>query len=263
MRFQDLLDSARRNGETVEYDVPDSWKQGRTLYGGVTTALNLHAARMLTGETRALRSAMVNFVGPSTGKASITATPLRSGRNVSSVRAHMTSEGGAANEAVFTFANHRDVASITIPPPCAPDVPSPVKPGGFTPFSLPSPAFYAHFEIMQAHSDGPFASSGPHAEILLWMRHKDDASRTGEASLMAIADCPPPAIMARMTTYPPLSSITWMVNLLQDNPVTQDGWWLLRSTALTAGNGFSTQSMQIWNTQGEMVVSGQQMIAIF
>ncbi len=53
-------------------DVPDGWKQGRTVYGGLSAGLSLQAA-LPHANGRPLRSAMISFVGPSAGQLTVEA----------------------------------------------------------------------------------------------------------------------------------------------------------------------------------------------
>lgn len=57
--------------------------------------------------------------------------------------------------------------------------------------------------------------------------------------------------------------MSWIFNLLTDNPQTKDGWWHIESRLTAAGGGYSSQLMRIWNMDGELVVEGMQSIAIF
>jgi len=66
-----------------------------------------------------------------------------------------------------------------------------------------------------------------------------------------------------MRTFSPVSSMSWMFNLLTDNPSTEDGWWQIESRLTAAQGGYSSQVMRIWNSAGELVVEGMQSIAIF
>ena len=61
----------------------------------------------------------------------------------------------------------------------------------------------------------------------------------------------------------PLSSLTWIVNLLTATPTTRDGWWLLHAESLHAVGGGSSQTMTLWNADGEAVAQGMQSVAIF
>lgn len=61
----------------------------------------------------------------------------------------------------------------------------------------------------------------------------------------------------------PISSITWLINLLQPNPISRDGWWLLRAQAEQARAGVSSQSMAIWDADRRPVAAGMQSVAVF
>ena len=80
--------------------------------------------------------------------------------------------------------------------------------------------------------------------------------------LMAIADALPPGVMPLLRAGP-VSSMTWLVNLLTPAPTTRDGWWLVRSAGNYAENGCSSQDMGVWNADGEPVARGMQSSALF
>ena len=100
-------------------------------------------------------------------------------------------------------------------------------------------------------------------ELLWWVRLKDRAGLYPMAEMMMIADALPPGVMPLMTAQAPVSSMTWLCNLLTPQPETCDGWWLLRAAANYAENGCSSQDMAIWNADGAAIAAGMQSIAIF
>jgi hypothetical protein len=57
--------------------------------------------------------------------------------------------------------------------------------------------------------------------------------------------------------------MTWIANFLASSPASRDGWWLLRFAADQAGEGYSSQDMTVWNSDGEAVIAGRQSVAIF
>ena len=82
--------------------------------------------------------------------------------------------------------------------------------------------------------------------------------------VMAVADGLPPAAFKMLNKQPvPISSLTWIVNLLTPEPTTRDGWWLLSAKSDHARNGCSSQTMMIWNADGVPVAQGMQSVAIF
>ena len=54
-----------------------------------------------------------------------------------------------------------------------------------------------------------------------------------------------------------------MFNFTSTKLDTDDGWWLMRTAAEHAREGYSSQDMQVWNTKGELVITGRQNVAIF
>jgi hypothetical protein len=62
---------------------------------------------------------------------------------------------------------------------------------------------------------------------------------------------------------PPISSMTWLLNVLTTRLETRDGWWLMRVTGDTLEQGCSSDRMEIWNADGEAVSLGMQSVAIF
>jgi acyl-CoA thioesterase len=81
--------------------------------------------------------------------------------------------------------------------------------------------------------------------------------------LVAIADCLPPAALKLVGGPAPVSSMTWILNVLGPAPRTEDGWWLLRANADYASAGSSSQQMGIWNATGEPIAEQMQSVAIF
>jgi acyl-CoA thioesterase len=256
----EVLGTAIQKGGGNVYEVPAGWMQGRTAYGGLTTALSLHAARALTGEDRALRSGMVSFVGPSAQQVHAEAELLRRGRNVSAVRTRLSSGQGVAVESVWTFADGRQSAldhEAGLKCPASPPPPDFV----YTLGHQGMPVFMRNFELLPAGGSMPFSGGEP--EQCFWVRHGDPAVWDHPLSLYAVADALAPAIVGQLTAPVPLSSMTWMIDLLVDEPRTERGWWLLRSVAEHGRAGYSTQDMTIWNAAGEPVAKGRQMVAVY
>ena len=81
--------------------------------------------------------------------------------------------------------------------------------------------------------------------------------------LMCVADCLPPAALKLIGAIAPVSSMTWLLNVLGPQPLTRDGWWLLRATTDYAREGSSSQQMAIWNADGMPVGEQMQSVAVF
>lgn len=234
--------------------IPDPWLQGRTSYGGLSSALALHAAQQSDTDLPPLRSAQVAFIGPLAGDVVIRATRLRRGRNAAWVQADIESDAGLGLRATFVFMGAIDSAVdhvVASPPGFA--VPGPDT---RTWFGNPAVPFTQNFEFVDDRSGAP-------SEWVRWLRLRERAGLDPMVELIAIADCLPPAVLKLLGRPAPMSSMTWQLNVLGPQPATADGWWLLRATTDYARAGSSSQAMHIWNTAGEAIAEQTQSVALF
>ena len=241
--------------------VPDGWRQGRTAYGGITSALSYAAAKHDFPDTLPLRSAMINFIGPVSGDPVFKSKLLRQGKNVTSVQTDAAVDGACVATSTFIFGAERDsVMQADFP---APKAPKPSDCQDFAPeqFRKFLPAFTQNFDMKFIAGSRP-AMGADEGYIRVWSRHTDPASQTGMASLLCIGDVLPPASAARMKKMGPISSVNWMMNFLAP-PVTKDGWWHIESRETATNGGYSSQVMRFWNTDGVLVAEGMQAVAIF
>lgn len=236
--------------------IPDNWLQGRTAYGGLSTALALHAAQNSDEDLPPLRSAQVSFIGPLAGPVLIRAQRLRRGRNAAFVQADVESEAGLALRATFVFMGPIE-SKVEFRQGRPPDFPRP-GPDDQTFRGNKNIRFTQNFEFLDRRDAGV-----GRAEWLRWVRLNDRAGLEPMVELAAIADCLPPAALKLVGGPAPVSSMTWMLNLLGPAPRTTDGWWLLRANADHASAGSSSQVMGIWNADGEAVAEQMQSVAIF
>lgn len=235
--------------------IPEGWLQGRTAYGGLSSALALVAAQRSDEELPPLRSAQVSFIGPLSGAVTVRAQRLRRGRNAAFIQADVTGEAGLGLRAIFVFMrairSSLDHATGT-----APHLPAP-GPDTRTYRGVKGIAFTQNFELLdQREGVGP-------AEWLRWVRLAERDGLDPVVELIAVADCLPPAALKLVGGVAPISSMTWLLNLLTPVPATRDGWWLLRAATDHARDGSSSQPMAIWNADGVPVAQHLQSVAIF
>lgn len=257
--FTDLVSAAAFSDGVLSLDIPAGWMQGRTTYGGLSSALCLETARRALPDAPPLRSALVSFIGPAGGPVKGRAKMLRQGKSVTFVEADLSSEAGIATRCAFAFGGARPSQwnRTFTPSPVMP------KPEDCELFRPPDAAveFGKHFDSRLAKGGRPISGSKEH-DHYIWVRHRDERAQ-GVVALLALADMPPPALMPMFAEFAPISSMTWMVNMLGDEPKSRDGWWLLQSRAEHAGGGYSSQDMLVWNSDGELVIAGRQSVAIF
>lgn len=234
--------------------IPDAWLQGRTAYGGLSSALALHVAQRCAPDMPPLRSAQVAFVGPLAGDVTVAATLLRRGRNAAFVQADVTGDAGLGLRATFVFmrpiesrVDHRRGEAPCPPPPADAALLR----------GIPAIPFTQQFEMFD-----PPVEAGP-AEWLRWIRLADRTGLDPTIELLAVADALPPAALKLLGGPAPVSSMTWLLNLLDPVPATTDGWWLLRARTDHAAAGNSSQAMTIWNAAGQTIAEHMQSVAIF
>ncbi len=203
------------DGDGWRGTIPATWQQGRTAYGGLSAALALHAAMRVEPDLPPLRSAQVSFIGPLSGEVTIRATKLRRGRNAAFVQADVTGEAGLGLRGTFVFmapiASRLLLAEGTTPP-----FPRPT-PETKTFLGLPAVPFTQNFEMLDQR-DGLGS-----AEWLRWVRLRERDGLDPAVAFMAVADCLPPAALKLVGGHAPLSSMTWLVNLLAP-PQTTRPW---------------------------------------
>ncbi len=254
--LRDILSAATPVEGGFRAIIPADWLQGRTAYGGLSSALALYAAQAIEPDLPPLRSAQISFIGPLSGDVTVTATKLRRGRNAAFIQADIASEAGLGFRATFVFmADQPSRVDFTgrmqgqhRPP--SPDTRVYTGPEGF---------FISNFNFLDLR-----AEAKGEAEWLRWARLREHDGLDPMVHLIAVADALPPAAFKLLGKEPvPVSSLTWIVNLLTPTPATDDGWWLLSAVSDHAAHGCSSQVMTMWNAAGEPVAQGMQSVAIF
>lgn len=261
--YRAIAQNLIQKGESYHAAIPAYWMQGRTVYGGLTSALALASVNAAFEGLPPLRSMIVNFTGPVGDTPEFIPSILRRGRNMTSVGVDVRSEGKLAARIVFSFGVIRESDLSVAPPPIAINGPPDSHPD-FTPKLLRPvvPKFFLNFETKLAGGHRP-VTRAQDGYILTWSRHKAEDSRHGADSLVAIADVLPPAALPLAKKFAPISSAQWMLNILTDDLTTSNGWWLLDTRLTNAQNGYSSQRMNVWNARGELIAEGMQSVALF
>lgn len=240
-------------------DLPQNWLQGRTAFGGLTSALLYEAIDHHYDDLPPLRTMQVNFIGPATGILTVELKELRRGKNNVTIEAKLNSELGAGTYGYFTFGRTRELSqSLDYPTKRFDEAP---EEGELMRHMDNVPSFLDNFERRQV--SGPAIFSGSHnPEVYLWTRHVDVNARSGVSPLLVLGDGPPAALFA-LKKMQALSSMNWNVNILTDDLSTRDGWWLMRSATQFIKDGYSSQFIEMWNSDGVRVMDSIQHQAVF
>ena len=252
----DLLAGIKSHDDHWSLDVPSTWMQGRTTYGGLSAAIAHHCARLLVADAPPLRSAQIAFVGPLAGKITIHCELLRRGRNTAFVDVRIRSDAGLGFLATMIFMTKREsalsyenIATPDIGPPPADDA---VRNG-------PPEFFTFNFDYPEKRLT--LGENRP--DLMSWHRLRQRDGLDVMTQLMCLGDALPPAAMGLASDVGPISSMNWHVNILTDAPETDDGWWCVRAETHHTGDGASSQYMTMWNSRLEPVMTGMQSVALF
>jgi acyl-CoA thioesterase len=255
-----LLATLADDGDDIIVTIDPSWMQGRTAYGGISSAVALAAVMRKYQPEKPLRCAQISFVGPVGGDCRVATRVIRQSKSSLFVDAGVSGADGFGTAGLFTFtggrASHLDHNRLAMPDAPPPEALEPIPPSQYR------PEFTRHFD-MRPTSGPRILTRQDHAEMLTWVRFNETPACHPAVALLALGDALPPAALHLFHEFGPISSMNWTVNMLTDAPATDDGWWLLWSGSRYARGGFSVQDMLIWNRAGEAVMSGSQGVAIY
>lgn len=258
--FKELLDSLEKKEGLWRVEVPSSWMQGRTAYGGLTAALALRVLRLELGVEAPLLTADVGFVAPVVGAVTIEAALLRQGRSVTHGEAVLRSkEGDVLTRVYAVFGAARESTIVVETPP-----PSPTKPReeGVVVPEIPgiTPEFLQYFELVLTEGSFPY-SGAKEGTLGGYFRHRSE-HEVGEESVLALLDAWPPAILTMASRPVAGSTVRWACHFVGEIPADFDDFWWYRAETIAAGGGYGTTRAVLY-AGDEMVCWSEQLVAVF
>jgi acyl-CoA thioesterase len=258
MSVSDLLSPITGASGAISLRHPENWMQGRTLYGGASALIAYTQAIRAFPDLPPLRAAQIGFVAPVGEELELHAEIVRQGRNVTQLRSEILRDGRTALTSFWLFGEGRDANALHASEPPV-DFPSPPEESEEV-MAGRGPSFIRNnFEIRRAQD-----MSGPGKPVVRrWARLTGAEGLDPISSLVLIGDVLPPGAMRAMQRQGPISSINWSFNLLDTAPSTRDGWWLSENASQHADQGYSSERLRLWNSEGRQVLDGLQSVAIF
>ena len=263
-----LLSRRQVQSSTVTFQVGEDWQQGRTLFGGLLSALAVQAMRDVCGSDWPLRALQTSFVGPvAAGSFDVEVTLLRQGKNVRQVQAHIRQADDKGNTptagvllAVFGTGRESALPALTLTQEL---VPKTVDESVQLPF-IPglTPAFTQHIEFRLA--DGGFPFTGTDTWLSrTFVRLKASEGIDSELLSVILADAGPTPALAQLKGFAPASSVSWALELrpVPDAPV--DAVWRMDKDALATGEGYVNERTLLWTPDGRLAGLGYQVVAVY
>lgn len=265
LSLPELLSSIHTTETGSTVTISDNWLQGRAVYGGLSAALCLQAVLDAYDDLPPLRSAQLSFIGPGGRDLKLEPRVLRWGKSTAFIDVEMTTHAGERTaRALFCFGAARDsnLSHLALP---APPVAEPDECGRFFEDAQGhnrGPNFAGNFNSRRADGALPMSASDA-PDFTVWMQHREADVDPVVVGLVALADALPPAAMACFDGPAPVSTVTWQFDVLTPMPTTRESWWLCRSSAESIADGYSSQSMTIWNADRQPILTGRQLVAVF
>lgn len=252
---------AKARGEKT-FQVPKTWTQGRTVYGGLSAALLLCAIEKQVSSDKTLRALNVAFSAPTLPEMNFTLETelLREGKTVAQWQGRLIQNGVCCVQVQAVFALALD-SSLNIQPFVAPEFPAPEKAIHYP--GEGAPGFTQYYQMAQAKGDLP-VSGGSSLELGGWMRFRNPPENMQAAHLVSLIDVWPPAVMMHMRELKAGSTVNWTLQFPQPMPtIKAEDYVGYQASIEYAQAGFAITHAQVWNTQKQLLALSQQTIVVY
>lgn len=256
--------------------VPETWGQGRAVYGGLVAALGLRRARGLlasradprsgpaeeTPRPSRVRGVHVWFTGPlAPGPVEVQAQLLRAGKSAISVESRLIQEGQERASVRVVMGTARP-SEVRVPSPPAPDLPAP-ETAPETPFMEGvMPGFLRFFDVRWTSGDYPYSGS-KNPIIEGWARCRMEGA-SGVEALALLADVWPSPAVPMLSSFAPASSMTWTLDIVGDLDSLDVTEWSRYSASLDAfGDGYGYMTAWNWGADGRPLARSTQLVAVY
>jgi len=261
--FGELLKRVRVADGGASAYMPEDWTQGRSMFGGLPTAVTLRAMRAYVDESRRPRSLLVSFVGPvEVGWVEIEVNELRKGRAVTHLEARLIQNGSVRCVVLGSFGSDRE-SGISVPSPPRPHAAGPEGLAELTFLPGVTPTFTQHVAFRWTIGAEPFTGVEA-SEVGGWCRFREQVRPTTEEWVLALVDAWPAPIIPMFDKPTPTSSLSWTIEFVQLDPnASVDDWWFFHSIADNAAAGYVHAHAALWDPAGRLAALGRQVITVF
>lgn len=251
-----------------ELQFPETWGQGRTVFGGLVAALLVkHAQSLVIEKDKILKSASITFVGPvlSGENAEIQSKILRLTKSSSIIEVQLVQNAEIQTTMIVCFGVSRnskikvDHRFDNLPLKSREQL-------NLIPY-IPSlmPEFTQHFDFLLADGDMPMSKSS-RSDFSGWMRFKEseDISKIELAHLFILMDMWPTSVIQMFDQPAPTSTLTWSFDLIDTNvDYSQNTWWQFNVESEYSKDGYNYEFAKLWDEKGNLIALSKQTVAIY
>jgi acyl-CoA thioesterase len=250
---------------TNELTVDDSWGQGRSVFGGLTTAMVLTYIETQTGlKDCDLRTINIHFCGAAIeGElCELTYKILSEGRSVIQVEGQLLQNGAVKTQVVACFSRQR-VSGIRLSQAPIQFEKTPQE-GIKMPFIKGvAPGFVEYLDTRFTSTAMPYSGSNE-AVISGWVRFEDRPEVFSDSAILALIDAWPPAVMPMLSQPAPTSSITWNVDFIQPRTeLAADDYLYYHCEVVQADLGYAHTEAKIYHPNGELLALSRQLVGVY
>jgi acyl-CoA thioesterase len=261
--FESLLTQSEQESSVID----SSWGQGRTLFGGLSSAIALKKAESLLPDNRPLRSLAVNFSGQCLADTPISLSEqvLSNGKSISQINTQVIQNERIVTQVCACFGIERE-SEIDISAPIK-ELPVLGENQRFNYVKGLTPEFVKHFEFEYCKGQFPFSNS-PKNELAGWMRFKESGDTFSDSHLIALIDAWPPTVLQKLKSLAPCASVSWNIEIVQ--PLSQlktrldsDTWLYYEAVIKQAHHGYAHTEASIYSPDGTLLALSRQLIAVY
>ncbi len=263
MQFSEVMASLRVNAGTAVVDVGDEWSQGRSVFGGLQAAIGLAAMRAQVSAEVPLRTLQATFMAPvPTGQVRARAQVLRTGRSATHVEARLLDEAQQTLCLMVGIFGSPRPSQVVVQPQRPP-----VDDAGAIAFRFVpgiTPDFTRYFSARWLRGGLPFSGAASIESIVELSMHEREGVSASEAHVLALADYIPPIGLSHLRTPAAGSSMTWMIEFLNDElqSLPLQGW-RMDARLDAAANGYTSQGGILWGPDGRAAALSRQNMVVF
>ncbi len=259
MNIDEILSFIREGREIL---IPDTWAQGRTIFGGLTAAILCEATAKETESNRKLTNFSINFIRPfeTLKPFEIKVETQVNGKRVTIKSASIIQEGKirAAARADYVLPLESRVIIDTFTPPQLKE-----KNSCIYAQDDDWPPFFRNFDNHIATKGFPFR--GPSIpEMGGWMGFKEPLNKITNSHLICMIDSWAPTASIYYRGAKPVSTLSWNIHFSNTGHVFLPNDHLGYLSKINFGeNGLSSSQADIWEPGGKLLAKSFQTNIIY
>lgn len=258
--FDALITPERLAPGRLRCVLPEGWRQGRGLFGGLVTAVMVRALEAQAPD-RALRSLTAELCGPlQPGEVDVVVETLRQGNAVTTctVRLEQGGEVQAHGVGVLGKARARVADGVHLEAPPRPDWRA-MEPLGLEPGMAPD--FTRYFRYW-ADRDLPF-SGGKEPVVQGWVSPKNPGGTRDAAYLAGCIDAWWPALYTAVEAPRPMATIAFTFQpFVRFEGLSAEAPLFHRAKVVASADGYCVEFRELWGEDGRLMALNQQTMVI-